>query len=252
MRFRITLAYDGTDFEGWQVQGRAGARTVQGHVQAALAKLAGGELIEVAGAGRTDTGVHALGQVASFDLDRAIESRDLLAALNGLLPRDVRVIEAARVDDSFHARSSAISKLYRYEIDACCVQVPTRRRYSAHVREPLDLDAMREAAALYVGERDFASVASAGGSVKTTVREVFRSELISEGDLLRYEVEATGFLRKMVRSLVGGLIAVGNGKTTVAQLSRALEARDRQGWPPPAVARGLTLVRVRYPRPGEA
>ena len=249
VHFRITLAYDGTDFEGWQVQGRANARTVQGEVQAALAKLAGGAVVDVEGAGRTDTGVHALGQVASFDLARAIGAGDLLAALNGWLPRDVRVIEAAEVDSAFHARRSATSKLYRYEIDSCAVQVPTRSRYAAHVREALDLEAMREAAALYLGKRDFASVASAGGSVRTTVREVLRSELLAGADLLRYEVEADGFLRKMVRSLVGGLIAVGNGKTTVADLSRALEARDRRGWPPPAAARGLTLVEIRYPNP---
>ena len=247
MRFRITLAYDGTDFQGWQVQGRLGARTVQGEVQAALTKLIGGEAVDVAGAGRTDAGVHALGQVASFDLTRAVDTRDLGAALNGVLPRDIRVTAAARADASFHAQRSAISKLYHYEIDTCAVQLPTRSRYAAHVREALDLEAMHEAAALYVGERDFASVASAGGSVKTTVRNVFRSELMTEAELLRYEVEATGFLRKMVRSLVGGLIAVGNGKTTVADLSRALEARDRKGWPAPAAARGLSLVCVRYP-----
>ena len=250
MRFRITLAYDGTDFEGWGVQGRRGSRTVQGEVQAALAKLVGADTVAVAGAGRTDTGVHALGQVASFDLDRAVDTPDLGAALNGVLPRDIRVVAAAEADASFHAQRSAISKLYRYEIDTCAVQLPTRSRYAAHVREALDRGAIREAAALYVGERDFASVASAGGSVKTTVREVLRSELIGETDLVRYEVEATGFLRKMVRSLVGGLIAVGTGKTTVAALSRALEARDRQGWPAPAAARGLTLVCVRYPIAG--
>ena len=247
MRFRITLAYDGTDFEGWQVQSRAGARTVQGEVRAALTELSGGQAVGLAGAGRTDTGVHALGQVASFDLDRAIDTPDLRAALNGVLPRDIRVVAAAQVDASFHAQRSAVAKLYRYEIDTCAVQLPTRSRYAVHIREPLDRDLMREAAALYVGERDFASVASVGGTVKTTVREILRSELTAETDLLRYEVEATGFLRKMVRSLVGGLIAVGQGKTTVADLSRALEARDRQAWPAPAAARGLTLVSVRYP-----
>lgn len=229
------------------MQGRAGARTVQGEVLAALTTLTGGKPVGLAGAGRTDTGVHALGQVASFDLDRAIDTPDLRAALNGVLPRDVRVVAAAQVDASFHAQRSAISKLYRYEIDTCAVQVPTRSRYAAHVREPLDRRAMNEAAALYVGERDFASVASVGGTVKTTVREVLRSELTAETDLLRYEVEATGFLRKMVRSLVGGLISVGRGKSTVADLSRALDARDRQAWPAPAAAHGLTLVRVRYP-----
>jgi tRNA pseudouridine38-40 synthase len=253
--YRITLAYDGTDFAGWQAQ-RAGTRTVQGVVEDALRPLAGGARIEIAGAGRTDTGVHALGQVASFVLEGAREPAALARALNALLPDDVRVLDAAEAPEGFHARRDATSKLYRYVLDTGPVQVPTRRRLAGHVPWTLDEGAMRAAAALFVGRHDFASLASSGGSVKTTVRTVTRSELRGDdSDPLAvasfvYEVEAGGFLRKMVRSIVGGLVAVGRGALSVDSLRAALDARDRRAWPAPAPACGLTLVRVSYAAPG--
>jgi tRNA pseudouridine38-40 synthase len=258
-RFRLTLAYDGTDFEGWQSQTRLRpVRTVQGVLESALGRLGDGQRVAVVAAGRTDAGVHALGQVVSFAMPRPLEPDLLARALNGLLPPDVRVLEARLVPPSFHARSCAVSKLYRYLADTGPVQVPSRRRYSAHVPGPLDEEAMRAAAASYLGPHDFASVASAGGSVITSVRTVSRSDLRIEptgaeglGSALVYEVEANGFLRKMVRSLVGGLIAVGRGVLAVEDLRRALEARDRGRWPAPAPARGLTLVRVDYPAADE-
>lgn len=253
--FRLTLAYDGTDFAGWQVQerpdGRA-SRTVQGELEAALATLAGGTPIRVAGAGRTDAGVHALGQVASFDLPRPFEPAALQRALNGLLPQDVRVVQAAAAPAGFHARKSALSKLYRYVLDTGPVQLPTRRRHAAHVPWTLARLAVEEAAASFVGRHDFASLASSGGSVRTTVRTITRSEAVLAGATLTYEVEADGFLRKMVRSLVGALIAVGRGAITTADLRRALEARDRRAWPAPAPACGLALVRVDYGSPADA
>ncbi len=174
-------------------------------------------------------------------------------ALNGLLPADVRVLDAARVPETFSARRSATSKLYRYVMDTGAVQVPSRRRFAAHLPGALAEGPMRAAAALYLGRHDFASVASAGGSVKTTVRTISRSELRVEptvpeaaGSVVTYEVEADGFLRKMVRSLVGGLVAAGQGRMSVDALHRALAAGDRRAWPAPAPARGLTLVRVDY------
>jgi tRNA pseudouridine38-40 synthase len=257
-RFRLTLAYDGTAFEGWQSQARVPpVRTVQGLVEAALGHLAAGTRVAVVAAGRTDAGVHALGQVVSFDLPRDLAPDLLVRALNGLLPADVRVLEGARASESFNARRSAVSKLYRYVMDTGAVQIPSRRLYAAHVPGPLSEGPMRAAAALYLGRHDFASVASAGGSVKTLVRTISRSDLRIErrpsegGPVLEYEVEADGFLRKMVRSLAGGLIAVGRGVVAVEDLRRALEARKREGWPAPAPARGLTLVRVDYPPPEE-
>jgi tRNA pseudouridine38-40 synthase len=248
VRARVILAYDGTDFEGWQSQsGPRGPRTVQGTVEDALSRLAPGDRVVVQGAGRTDAGVHAEGQVASFELRREIEPAELVRALNGLLPSDVRVLDAARVEEAFHARRSAISKRYRYVLDTRPVQLPTRRRFAGHAPWTLDRIAVSEVAALVQGRHDFASLASAGGSVQTTVRTITRSEARFEGDTLVYEVEADGFLRKMVRSVVGGLVAAGRGAVTVEALRGALAARDRRLWPAPAEARGLTLVAVDYP-----
>jgi tRNA pseudouridine38-40 synthase len=251
--YRLTLAYDGTDFSGWQSQLSGGARTVQGTVEDALARLNRGARVAVAAAGRTDTGVHALGQVASFALAPAWEPAALLRALNALLPADVRVLEAAACAEDFHARRHAIGKLYRYVLDTGPVQIPTRRRLAGHVPWTLDEAALQAAAALFLGRHDFASLASTGGSVKTTVRTVTRSDVRREdagsrgtGDTWIYEVEADGFLRKMVRSMVGALVEAGRGTWTVDRLRAALDDRDRRAWPAPAVARGLTLVRVSY------
>lgn len=245
--FRVTLAYDGSDFEGFQVQApERAARTVQGEVEAALARLAGGATVRVAGAGRTDAGVHALGQVISFELPRPFAPEALRRALNGLLAHDVRALQAAQVAPGFHARKSACSKLYRYVLDTGAVQLPTRRRYAAHLPGALDPERTRAAAALFTGRHDFASLASSGGSARTSVRTVTRSEARFDGETLVYEVEADGFLRKMVRSLVGGLVAAGRGALSLSDLERALATRDRRGWPPPAPACGLFLVRVDY------
>lgn len=250
MRFRVTLAYDGTGFQGWQSQ-RKGARTVQGELEAALSRLAGGARVVVEGAGRTDAGVHAAGQVASFELPRDIEPGALRRALNGMLEGDVRVLEAAPAEPGFHARKSATSKLYRYFLDTGEVQGPSRRLYAGHVPVALDEQAVAETAALYRGRQDFASLASSGSSARTSVRQVSRAEVRWEEPApgtrtLVFETEADGFLRKMVRSMVGGLIAAGRGGATPAELRRALQARDRRAWPPPAEARGLVLVRVFY------
>jgi len=250
-RFRLDLSYDGTDFAGWQAQSaRSGARTVQGVVEEALAGLAGGQRVAVVGAGRTDAGVHALGQVASFDLPRAIEPQALQRALNGLLPADVRVRAAGLAPPGFDARRSARSKLYRYELDTGPVRLPLRRRQAGHVPWTLDEARVAAVAAFYRGRHDFAATASSGGSATTTVRTITRSDVAFSGPAgartLVYEVEASGFLRKMVRSLVGGLIAVGRGERGLPALRAALDGRDRRAWPAPAAAEGLTLVHVDY------
>jgi tRNA pseudouridine38-40 synthase len=253
--YRVVLAYDGTDFAGWQAQGRgeARARTVQGVLEEALARLAGGERVAIAGAGRTDAGVHGLGQTASFQLPREMPPLELQRALNALLPEDLRVLSAAPALPGFHARRSARGKLYRYVLDSSGVPIPTRRRLAAHVPWTLDEGRVAQAAALFLGRQDFASLASTGGSALTSVRTVTRSEArfldtpdAPAGRTLVYEVEADGFLRRMVRSMVGGLLAAGRGALDVEALRRALAARDRRAWPPPAPACGLTLVRVDY------
>jgi tRNA pseudouridine38-40 synthase len=245
--YRVTLAYDGSGFLGWQLQRAGAGRTVQAVIENALARLAGGVRVAVAAAGRTDAGVHALGQVVSFELPRDMEPDALAGALNGILPEDVRALAACRAPAGFHARRSAVSKLYRYVLDCGAVLLPQRRRFVGWIPGALDEVAVGEAAALYLGRHDFASLASAGGRTKTTVRTVSRSEAVLERSELVYEVEADGFLRRMVRSMVGGLVSVGRGALAVEALARALEARDRRAWPPPAPACGLTLVSVRYP-----
>lgn len=242
--YRLTLAYDGTEFAGWQRQ--AAQRTVQGELEQALSRLSGGAAVTVAGAGRTDAGVHALGQVASFGLPRTWDPGALLRALNGLLPADVRAVDSRTVDAGFHARKSAVSKLYRYELDTGGVQLPTRRRVAAHVPWRLEPGPMEELAARYVGRHDFAAVASTGSDVTTTVRNVLRSEVRFAAETLVYEVEADGFLRKMVRSLVGGLIEAGRDRRSAHELMALLNGRDRRAWPAPAAPHGLTLVLVRY------
>jgi tRNA pseudouridine38-40 synthase len=247
--FRLRLAYDGTDFAGWQVQAPGSGRTVQGALEEALSRLASGDRVVVSGAGRTDAGVHALGQVASFGLPRDMEPEALIRALNGLLPEDVRVLAAERASPGFHARKSAVSKLYRYVLDCGGVPLPQRRRYAGWVPGRLDEAAVAEGASLFLGRHDFSSLASSGGSAKTFERTVTRSEVRFDEQGLVYEVEADGFLRKMVRSMVGGLVARGEGRATQEALVAALAARDRRAWPAPASACGLTLVRVDYPGP---
>jgi tRNA pseudouridine38-40 synthase len=242
--FRATLAYEGTDFQGWQRQARG--RTVQGTLEQALARLDGDREVCAHGAGRTDAGVHALGQVASFELERSWDPGALRRALNSLLPHDLRALAVRPAPPGFHARRSALGKLYRYVLDTAEVQLPTRRRLAAHRPGLLDPERVRATAALFVGGRDFASLASSGTAVRTSVREVRRSEARFDGETLVYEVEADGFLRKMVRSMVGGLIAAGCGQRQPAALADALAARDRRQWPAPAAAHGLTLIRVDY------
>ena len=243
--YRVRLAYDGTDFLGWQSQAKG--RTVQGVLEEALKRLAGATRVAVVAAGRTDAGVHALGQVVCFSLSRSWSPEDLVRALNGTLPGDVRALEASLAGPDFHARRSALSKLYRYELDTGSIQLPTRRRFAGHAPFALDPQPVERIAALLLGRQDFASLASAGSDVKTTERTVLRSEVRFSGDTLVYEVEADGFLRKMVRSMVGGLLAAGRGTRSVLSLEEALRARDRKTWPAPAPARGLFLVSVRYP-----
>jgi tRNA pseudouridine38-40 synthase len=243
-RLKLTIAYDGTAYAGWQIQ--PSEPTIQAALEAAWQQITR-EDVRLMAAGRTDAGVHALGQVASFELPRDESPGSLQRALNGLLPEDLRVLEVEKAPPGFHPRRSARSKLYRYEVDFGGIPVPQRRRYAWHVPAPLEAGAVREVAALYRGSHDFASLASSGSAVKGTVREVTRSSVSIQERTLVYEVEANGFLRKMVRSMVGGLVAAGRGAVLPGELARALEARDRRAWPAPAPARGLTLVRVFYP-----
>lgn len=239
--YRIALSYDGTDFHGWQRQ--PDGRTVQGVVEAALHKITQ-KRITVHGAGRTDAGVHALAQVACFRGAIRMADADLFRALNAVLPEDVRILSLERAAPDFHARKSARSKVYRYRIVHAPQISPFDRRYALHHPWPLNLRAMREAARLVARRGDFTGFSS--NRDRTPIRTVRRSELRKTGGEIVYTIEAEGFLRYMVRTIVGTLIEVGRGKCPPERVEEIFDRRDRSLAGPTAPARGLCLVRVDY------
>lgn len=248
-RLMITLEYEGTGFQGWQLQ--AQGRTVQGVLEDALRRTTG-QAIRVTGASRTDSGVHAEGHVAHFDTESALRPGQVLRALNHWLPADVAVLDCREVSADFDARASASSKLYRYRILRSKMRRPLRERFALREWRSLDVDAMRGCANLLVGEHDFSSFASEHTQAASNRRHLMRSELVERDDELHYLVEANGFLYNMVRVIVGTLLAVGRGKIAAMDFADILHACDRGAAGPTAPARGLTLVRVNYrndPRP---
>jgi tRNA pseudouridine38-40 synthase len=248
--FRFRIEYDGTGFAGWQLQ--PAARTVQGVLEAAVAAIAGAR-VAVHGAGRTDAGVHALGQVANARLETALAPGTLREALNANLPRDVAVCAVAVAPDGFHARRDARAKQYVYRLWTGPVRSPLRDRTSLWVRRPLDLAAMRAAAAAFVGTHDFASFRAAGSPVPTSVRTLHRIEIAGEpGGDVALDFLGSGFLRHMVRNLVGTLLEVGCGRRAPEAMPQLLAARDRTRAGPTAPARGLALVRVDYDFPSRS
>ena len=249
MNYRLTIQYDGTEFSGWQTQ--EGRRTVQGELARALSLLEGSE-VTVHGAGRTDAGVHAEAQVASARLRREFEPGRLAAALNGNLPRDVRVVAAAEAPADFHARYDARGKTYCYRVFNESFMSPFWSRYALHEARPLDPGAMREAARLFVGEHDWTAFSAAQSDVKTRVRKLTSLEVTERrsrhgrGRLLQISASAEGFLRYMVRTIAGTLLAAGRGEIDAAAISRAIETGERPHAVVTAPAHGLTLVEVHY------
>lgn len=243
-QYRLTIEYDGTNYSGWQLQ--SGQESIQGRLEAALAQLFGAPL-RVYGAGRTDAGVHALGQVAAFRAPRPFACAELQRALNAFLPPDIAVREAAEVGDDFDPRRAARARVYEYRI----LNRPTRSaldyRHAWLVPEPLDLGAMNRAAAHFRGEQDFAAMRSVGSAEKTTIRRVDASEWRRTGDdRLIYRVEATAFLRHMVRTMVAVMVTVGRRRLPPDAVGAILQSRDRARAPGSAPACGLFLVEVRY------
>jgi tRNA pseudouridine38-40 synthase len=240
---KLTLAYDGTRFVGWQKQ--ASGESIQGLLEDALSRLEGAP-VTAHGAGRTDAGVHAEGQVASARVTLAHDAATVVRALNAILPPDVRVNAVEDVAADFHARFSAREKSYRYQIANVAVMSPFVRAYAWHVPEPLDLAAMSDAAAALVGTHDFAAFQSAGSDVATTERTLTRSEFVDRGGLLAYEISGNGFLRHMVRAIAGTLVEVGRGWRPATDLQAVLAGRSRREAGATAPAHGLTLVKVEY------
>ena len=251
-RFKVTLAYDGTDFVGWQRQ--ASGTSIQGLLEDALRAFDDRD-VAVIGAGRTDAGVHARGQVAAFSLERAIDADTIVRALNATLPESVRVLSACEAAPTFNPRFDARSKTYRYRIWNGAVVDPFERRYVWHVPDALDADAMHAAARRLEGRHDFAAFQAAGSDVSTTEREIFVSRITVNNEsairnpqsaLIEYEVTADGFLRHMVRTIVGTLVEIGRGRRRVEWIDEVLASRDRRAAGPTVPAAGLSLVAVDY------
>jgi tRNA pseudouridine38-40 synthase len=248
-RVRLTLEYDGTDFVGWQRQ--LNGRSVQAVLEAALEELLGAPVVALA-AGRTDAGVHALGQVVAFDAARVLPAKAYLRGLASLLPQDVAVVAAEEVPEGFDPRRWASGKRYRYLISRRPGRAPLLRRTHWELFTPLDVGAMRESAAALVGTHDFSSFRAANCEAPHARRTLRELALHEEGEVLRIEVEGTAFLKHMVRNIVGSLVEVGRGKRPPAWVAEVLAAKDRTLAGPTAPAHGLTLVGVTYgPGPRE-
>jgi tRNA pseudouridine38-40 synthase len=231
-RIRITVSYDGTDYYGWQVQ--PGLPTIQGILEAVLSEIEGAE-VKVEGSGRTDAGVHALAQIAAFSLNNPIPTPNLEKAMNRLLPRDIRVLSAEETHENFHPRFDAVAKTYEYRILRAAICSPFERRYVHHHPYPLDESRMFELARTLEGEHDFSNFAAADDRDElghSKVRRIFSSVACREGDRLIYRVRGSGFLKHMVRNIVGYLLEAGKGNMA------------SKG--PTAPARGLFLVSVEY------
>ena len=240
---RLVIEYDGTALHGWQRQ--ANAPTVQQHLEEALAKLLQHEA-PVVGASRTDAGVHARGQVASFRTERAIPLHGIRRGLNSLLPETIAVREADEVDDAFHARFSATGKHYRYTILVARDRSPRWRERAWHHPEPLDRARVRAGAAHLIGEHDFGAFRAAGCTAKTTMRRIDAVDVSEAGDLVYLDVRGNAFLRNMVRIVVGTLTEVGTGRREPGQVAEILASRDRTLAGITAPAHGLELVAVTY------
>jgi tRNA pseudouridine38-40 synthase len=242
-RFKLTLEYEGTAYHGWQLQ--PGLPTIQGALQAALARIVGCP-VPVIGAGRTDAGVHALGQVASFSADLRLDPLTLRRALNATLPRDIMVRHLEEAPPDFDARRSARSKTYRYTL--LCRDVPSAwlARHSLHVPHALDLEAMVEAAKIVIGTHDFSAFRAGTCAAATPVRTVLDAAWRAEGDLWHFEITANAFLQHMVRILVGTLLEVGRGRRDPAELEAILASRDRRRAGKTLPPHGLCLVEVQY------
>ena len=240
-RYKILIEYDGTDYNGWQLQPRG--KTVEGAIEEALSQILR-RPVDIVGQGRTDGGVHAEGQAAHFDFPDRLERESILYALLGVLPRDIAVWDLNEVAEDFHARFHARSRQYRFQI--VTRPSPLLERYAEMVLEPLDLDAMRKCAEYVRGTHDYESFTKSGPEQERTECTVWHSEFICESQLVTYRVRANRFLRHMVRRLVGTMVQVGQGKRSVAEFEQLVDRPDRENSGHGADAKGLVLEQVEY------
>jgi len=240
---KLLIEYDGTNYCGWQRQ--PNGITIQEIMENALFKITS-EKTAIIASGRTDSGVHALGQVANFKTDSRIDDTSFLKAFNSLLPKDIVVKDAATVDDNFHSRHSAKSKIYKYCILNRSYPSSFEYRYSWLIRQPLYVDAMKEAANFLIGSHDFSSFRSSTCEAKNPVRTLHRLDIEKTEDKIFLWCEADGFLKQMVRNIVGTLVYVGKGKFMPHTMQRILENKNRTSAGPTAPPQGLFLIEVRY------
>jgi len=241
---RIVLAYDGTPYLGWQVQPQG--PTVQSVLQESL-RIITGEQVIVKGSGRTDAGVHALGQVANFNTLSTIDPQAFMRAFNSVLPPTIAVIGASEVDPTFDAQFSAVNKMYRYRVFNSCNRSPFELQRAWHINTRLDIESIVSAASMLLGKNDFSSFRAAGCAARIPVRTISRSAIICDGSSISFEFEADGFLRHMVRNIVGTLVDVGRHRFSTDDFSAIIAARDRRRAGIAAPPHGLYLVRVDYP-----
>lgn len=247
-RYRATVEYDGTDFLGYQIQ--AEGRTVQGEIEKSLWQVTGSR-VRIDGAGRTDAGVHAVGQAIAFNVIWKHTLGDLHRALNATLPRDIGVTDLTITDKDFHPRFNALSRSYRYTVVNRPWPSVLQQRYSHHVREPLDIAAMRQASKSLIGSHDFASFGKPPQG-EVTIRNVTQAEWSANGEQVWFDITANAFLYRMVRTIVGTLLQVGQGRTLVDEIEEILAARDLTRSAAPAPACGLCLIHVAYPNENAA
>lgn len=242
-RVKLVVTYDGTNYHGWQVQDNG--ITIEEVLNRTISELVQ-EDIKVIGASRTDAGVHACGNVAVFDTESRIPGDKFSFALNQRLPEDIRIQESCEVDADFHPRYADTVKTYEYNILNRRFELPSKRLYAAFCYYPMDIERMNQAAAYLVGEHDFKSFCSAGAQVQTTVRTIYAVNVTKDADMVHIRITGNGFLYNMVRIIAGTLMQVGTGLMEPEQVKEILEARDRSKAGPTAVAKGLTLVEIRY------
>lgn len=241
---KLTIEYDGTNYQGWQVQPKG--PTIQGVLEETIKKITDEE-IRLICSGRTDAGVHAFGQVAHFKTNSKIDVHSMKRALNSLLPKDVVIRRMEEVAGGFHARKDCRSKVYEYRILNRNLRSAFHHHYTWHIPQILNLQKMKEATQYLIGEHDFSSFRSVGTPTRTATRKVIRAEWKREKEgLLRFEIEATGFLKQMVRAIVGTLVEVGRGRINPQEFRKILESKDRKKAGPTAPAHGLFLKEVKY------
>ena len=242
-RIFLRVAYDGTDFVGWQIQNEG--RTVEGELNKAINALTG-ETIEVIGASRTDSGVHAKGNVAVFDTESTVPADRFMYALNSLLPEDISVVESKEVAADFHPRHCSSIKTYEYRIFVSRINDPLKRRYAYRFPTELNVERMDEAAKYLIGEHDFKSFCCVRTQAETTVRKIYSADVFHDGDDIVIRVSGAGFLYNMVRIIAGSLMEVGSGKKDPIHIKEVLEGTDRTLAGPTAEPQGLTLVNIEF------